>query len=118
MTGDRKCLLGQGYVPCEPIFVNRSRVGQMGPIPVGVTAVLSMPRERLALTQEEVALLPVTTMFYGCAIGGCRIGCATEPSQQISPNRMAQMIFRQINGVDQLERLLNAVYLRYSYSPI
>ena len=77
-----------------------------------------MPRERLALTQEEVALLPVTTMFYGCAIGGCRIGCATEPSQQISPNRMAQMIFRQINGVDQLERLLNAVYLRYNHSPI
>ena len=31
---------------------------------------------------------------------------------------MAQMVFRQINCIDQLERLLNAVYLRYSYSPI
>ena len=31
---------------------------------------------------------------------------------------MAQMIFRQINCIDQLERRLNAVYFRYSYSAI
>ena len=31
---------------------------------------------------------------------------------------MAQMIFRQINCIDQLERMLNAVYFRYSYGPI
>ena len=31
---------------------------------------------------------------------------------------MAQMIFRQINGIDQLERRLSAVDLRYSYGPI
>ena len=77
-----------------------------------------MPRQRFALTHEEVALLLVATIFQCCAIRGCRIGCAAEPPQQISPNRMVQMIFRQINGIDQLERRLSAVYLRYSYGPI
>ena len=31
---------------------------------------------------------------------------------------MAQMILRQINCIDQLQRMLNAVYFRHSYSPI
>ena len=31
---------------------------------------------------------------------------------------MAQMILRQINGIDQLERRLNTVYFRYCYGPI
>ena len=70
------------------------------------------------MTHKELALPPVITSIQRRAIGGRSLGCATEPSQQISPNRVSQMISRQINSIDQLQRRLNTVYLRNHYSPI
>jgi len=65
-----------------------------------------MRRER---SFKEFALLPVLAIVERCAIGGRGIGCTPDPPQWIGPNCMPQMIFRKINRIHQLKRVLNAV---------